>query len=340
MPDWVDFKQIKQSVPISMVLATYGVRLIPVSPDSLRGRCPLPTHISQKSMLSFIVNTRRNIWACHSGSCATARSGRIGGNVLDFVATMEHCSIRDAALKLQGWFGGCAAGFGRVPSPAPEGYDVLPKSVLVEGKSALSDTASNTPLPFTLKGVDFSHPYLAGRGIAEDTAKCFGIGFFPGSGCKSGRIVIPIHNERGDLIAYADRALPPQEPRYKFPERFRKSWALFNLHRAIKAHDSTTVIIVEGFFDCLKLHQAGFPGVVALMGSTLSRHQEQLLSDRFHRVVLMLDGDEAGRSATAVIARHLAHKMIVWTVDVPQAKQPDQLTTDEMRRLLKQPAFS
>jgi DNA primase len=54
-------------------------------------------------------------------------------------------------------------------------------------------------------------------------------------------------------------------------------------------------IVVEGFFDCLRVHQAGYHNVVALMGVTLSEVQQQLLPARFPKLVLMLDGDEAGR---------------------------------------------
>src|ERR1035441_7631183 len=86
----------------------------------------------------------------------------------------------------------------------------------------------NKPLPFTLKGIDYSHPYLGERGITEETAKHFGIGFFPGKGCMQGRIVIPIHSEEGILVAYAGRVLAQSEPKYKFPPLFQKSLVLFN----------------------------------------------------------------------------------------------------------------
>ena len=102
--EWVDFKAVKQTVSMEMAVACYGVMLRRVDRTYLRGRCPLPTHRSKSSNQTFIVNTDKNAWACHSDSCAGARSGRIGGNVLDFVATMENCSIRHAALRLQEWF--------------------------------------------------------------------------------------------------------------------------------------------------------------------------------------------------------------------------------------------
>jgi DNA primase len=91
----------------------------------------------------------------------------------------------------------------------------------------------------------------------------------------SGRIVIPIHNAEGELVAYSGRALDEAtEPRYKLPAGFNKSLELFNLHRAL-AHSTVMVIVVEGFFDAMKVHQAGFPAVVALMGSSLSDVQAE-----------------------------------------------------------------
>jgi DNA primase len=100
----------------------------------------------------------------------------------------------------------------------------------------------------------------------------------------------------GELIAYAGRAINGEEPKYRFPAGFRKSLVLFNLHRAL-ATGSRNVIVVEGFFDTLAVHQAGYPAVVGLMGSTLYRYQADLLATHFDRVVLMLDGDEAGGKA-------------------------------------------
>jgi DNA primase len=56
-------------------------------------------------------------------------------------------------------------------------------------------------------------------------------------------------------------------------------------------------VVVEGFFDCLRVSQAGFGSVVALLGTELYEHPAQLLRDRVSRVLLLLDGDEAGRLA-------------------------------------------
>ena len=101
---WVDYRAVKAAVSMEMALASYGIRLHRLNRAYLRGRCPLPAHTSKNSRHSFIVNTEKNAWACHSGSCVAARGGQIGGNVLDFISAMENCSVREAALKLQDCF--------------------------------------------------------------------------------------------------------------------------------------------------------------------------------------------------------------------------------------------
>jgi DNA primase len=326
---WVDFKAVKQTVSMEMAVARYGVMLRRVDRTYLRGRCPLPTHRSKSSNQTFIVNTDKNAWACHSKSCAGARGGRIGGNVLDFVAVMESCSLRHAALRLQEWFVVTTEPPKALTPTHPQ--DVPSTTGTSCAPKSLTGEIRNKPLPFTLKGIDYSHPYLGGRGITEETARHFGIGFFPGNGCMQGRIVVPIHNEDEVLVAYAGRALAQSEPKYKFPALFRKSLVLFNLHRAVK--HGRTVIVVEGFFDCLKVHQAGLPCVVALMGCSLSQRQEQLLRGHFHEVILLLDGDNAGRTAGPAIAGRLVSTLSTKIVEVPAGSQPDQLGADQIRCL-------
>jgi DNA primase catalytic core len=203
------------------------------------------------------------------------------------------------------------------------------------GPAAGECEAGNKALRFEMTGIDYSHPYLAARGISRDTAEAFGVGYFPGRGLMTGRIVVPIRNEAGELVAYAGRSLEGEEPRYLFPCGFRKSQVLFNLHRLATRDCSNPVIVVEGFFDCLKVHQAGFPHVVALMGVALSGVQQKLLEAHFRCVVLLLDGDEPGRAASIKIADQLAHKLFVRIVDVPVGLQPDQLTPNEISLLLK-----
>ena len=121
-------------------------------------------------------------------------------------------------------------------------------------------------------------------------------------------------------MAYAGRAIGQAEPRYRFPTGFRKSLELFNLHRAVRS-GGRQVVVVEGFFDCMRVHQAGFRSVVALMGSALSATQQELLLGHFGELVLMMDGDETGRRASQRIAAQLGNRIPVRVVEVPAGNQ-------------------
>jgi DNA primase len=313
---WVDFKQLKADVAIEQVLAYYGVHLRRIGATQLRGRCPLPTHTSSRSRDSFAVNIARNVWSCRSLSCMQARGGGPGGNILDLVALIEGCSIREAALRLQALSGA-----------APERF-IVPRESRPDPVAA-----ENPPLRFSLQYIDVTHPHLASRSVPLRTARTFGLGFYAGKGLLRGRIVIPIHNEAGELVAYAGRAIDGEEPKYRFPAGFRKSLVLFNLHRVI-ATASRTVIVVEGFFGAIAVHQAAYP-VVALMGSSISRHQSDLLAAHFDRVVLMLDGDEAGRQGALSIAHALGERVSLSVISLDNGCQPDQLAPAAIRAVIE-----
>jgi DNA primase len=311
---WIDLKAAKQSVSMEQLLAHYSVSLRKVNSTSLRGQCPLPTHSSKETKYSFSVNTEKSIWTCKSDSCVKG-SGKKGGNILDFVAVMESVAVIDAAKKILEWFPTNGN------SPKPEASKPEPAK------------AENTPLGFELKGIAY-HPYLESRGITKETAETFGVGFFPGKGSMAGRVVIPIHNETGELIAYAGRAIDNTEPKYRFPPGFSKSHALFNLNRVLKLPAPRRVIVVEGFFDAMKVHQAGFPAVVALMGCTLSDVQAALLVTHCEAATLMLDGDETGQEATTRISAQLIHNIYVKVAPLSGGNQPDQLSSEEIKTLL------
>jgi DNA primase len=303
MDDWVDFKAVKGAVSLEAVLRHYQVPGLRRHRNQLEGCCPI--HRGQRDD-SFRASLSKNVFHCFA--C------QAHGNVLDLVADMEKCSIREAACRLQRWFGIAVSG-------APAGLEAegAGKTELVREKEGC-----NPPLHFALTGVDHAHPYLQQRGIARATAAEFGMGFYGGPGLMNGRIVIPIRNASGDIVAYAGRALDGRTPKYKLPAGFRKAWELFNIERAT-ATSSQTVIVVEGYFDCVRVHQAGFPFVVALMGSSLSASQERVLAERFERVFLMLDGDAAGRAASRAISARLSETCSVALVNVPEGAQPDQL---------------
>ena len=320
--DWVEFDALKKAVSLEAVLRWYQVPGLRRRRHQLQGRCPIHRGKRDDSFRASLAQSAFHCFACQAS-----------GNVLDFVAAIrlrtdvERCSIREAALKLQQWFG----------IARPEGLHLVsPDSVAdrARGVQLVRKKEGNNPtLRFALRRVDPGHPYLAERGIKRATAVEFGVGFYAGPGLMSGRIVIPIRNASGELVAYAGRALDGTPPKYKLPVGFRKGLELFNLHRAASTA-SKTVIVVEGYFGCLRVHQAGLRCVVALMGSSLSTEQKRILMERFDRVVLMLDGDAAGRAASRVIGSQLASRSGVVAVNLPDGAQPDQLPPAVMRSLL------
>ena len=314
---WGDFGAVKAAVSLAAVLEHYGVEKLRRRRDQREGCCPL--HRGQRED-AFHASLSKNVFHCFA--CGAK------GNVLDLVAAMEQCSIREAALMLQAWFMP-VAGTADVEHAGQAGR--WNKGELVRKKLDV-----NPALRFALTRVDNTHPYLAQRGIEPATAAEFGVGFYAGTGLMQGRVVVPIHNRRGDLVAYAGRAVNGERPKYRLPAGFRKGLELYNVHRAA-ATESEQVLVVEGYFDCLRVHQAGFRCVVGLMGCVLSEAQENVLLERFQTVLLMLDGDQAGREASRAVAARLSKKCSVGVVRVPDGAQPDQLPPEVIRRLRECP---
>ncbi len=186
----LDFRSIKREVDLESVLRQYRVDLQRNGKDQYRGRCPIHRGEGHEA---FHANLARNVFHCFA--CGTS------GTVLDFVAAMERCALYEAAQKLQTMTG--SSGQSR---PIPNEKELVTKRRKV-----------SSPLLLTLRGVDYSHPYLAHRGIGKDTALKFGVGFYRGPGLMNGRLVIPIHNAAGELIAYCGCSVDQTQPRYRVP---------------------------------------------------------------------------------------------------------------------------
>jgi hypothetical protein len=334
----LDFARIKSEVSVADVARRYGFELKPNDDGTwLHGPCRLTSHESKDSKSSFTVNVKQNYWLCHSRSCQSNRGNKRGGDVLMLVHWMDGCEPYDAAAKLADWFHVNGNGNG---NGAKSEKKTAPKS---EAKPAISsgttalvypDIQANKPLAFAgFKSIDFAHEYLRKRGISTATAQEFGVGYFAGKSSvikDPYRIVIPIHNRKGELVAYVGRSLDPDaKDKYHFPSGFHKSAELFNLHRV--GDQASTAIVVEGFMGTLKVYQAGFRNVVALMGSCLSETQENLL-DGFERIILMLDPDEAGEGGTIDALMRLSSKHFVRVVKL--TKQPDRHSSEELKSIL------
>lgn len=175
--------------------------------------------------------------------------------------------------------------------------------------------------------------YLDKRGISDVTRRAFGFGFAPDSRGKlksalkdfgepmlieagllikpegerdtydrfRGRLMLPIRDIRGRVIAFGGRILGQGEPKYlNSPDTplFDKGRTLYNIDRASPASRKTgRIIVVEGYMDVVALAQAGFEDAVAPMGTALTEHQLERLWQLADVPILCLDGDSAGQRA-------------------------------------------
>jgi DNA primase len=346
---YIDFTAVKAAVTITQVLEHYGL-MASMTPkkggEALEGPCPIHKGDSPDQ---FKVSIPKNCWNCFS-DC------KCGGNVLDFVAKMENCDAQDAAIRMNEWF---QLGLDKQPPPPRDerksprdGSPVQsppPRQETRVRESAPAEPPEpepppereepNSPLKFALKELQTDHAYMAERGLAPETVAEFGLGFCK-RGTMAGRVVIPIHNAEGALVGYAGR-LPGEatekRPKYKLPEGFKKMSEVFNLHRALREPHESPLIVVEGFFDVMKLWQLGWRRTVSLMGSHLSATHERLLAEAggSSGLILLFDEDEAGRTGRAKALLRLASKVFVKAIPLPhEGAQPDRLTETELHTLL------
>jgi DNA primase len=145
-----------------------------------------------------------------------------------------------------------------------------------------------------------------------------------------GRLLFPIHDLRARVIGFGGRILGAGEPKYlNSPETpiFHKGKLLYNMHVAKHAiRKSERAILVEGYFDVLRLALAGLEEVVAPMGTGLSSEQAQLLARYTSHVILLYDSDDAGLRATFRAGDELLRNGLRVTVaTLPAGEDPDTI---------------
>ncbi len=366
MPNWVDFTEIRRRVSLEDVLFRfYGITTLKREGDKLIGPCPVHGGDSPRA---FHADLGKNVWHCFS-KCQG------GGNQLDFVAKKEGINIREAALKLQAFFqtershgAGTPAGVSTPktttsastptdsrpattrpppvatpattaapsvtatmvsPTPAPVVPAAPPSRATESGES-------NPPLNFTLQ-LKADHPHLTtDRGLKPETIAAFGVGYCP-RGTLRGQIAIPIHDEDGDLVAYAGRRLKPADIRehgkYTFPKGFKKARVLYRYHAAKAKKAEAGLILVEGFFAAMKLYEAGLTQTLASMGVEVSPYQANLIAGAKDLTVIF-DGDEAGYAGADKIREQLGSVLPVRIIRLPAGVKPDDCPPRLMRWLV------
>lgn len=304
---YLDIFQIKAQITMAHILSYYGIRLRQVNHGHLAGCCPIHKGDNPNA---FHVDLKLNLFNCFS------RCG--GGSIFDFVMKMEQLDFYPAALKIWNTF--CASEK-RQHKPTHQ-------------KANTSQNHIGVPVvPVPQLKLQPDHPYLRKRHISPSTAAYFKMGYC-GWGMMKGRIAIPII-DNNCIVAYCGRAVnEAMTPKYLFPKNFKKSNFLFN-RQLIGAGGYSDfgqpVFIVEGFFDCIRIVQAGLVAV-ALMGTSISRRQLSILKRTRRSFILMLDGDDAGRKATPLIENRLRQwRISVRTQMLSGGIQPEQLDSDFLR---------
>lgn len=214
--------------------------------------------------------------------------------------------------------------------------------------------------------------YLASRQVEPETWGVLGLGYAPrsaalldamkGLGVKEtvlleagllvkredgsivprfrGRLLFPIHDLRGRVVGFGGRILGDGQPKYlNSPDTvvFHKGKLLYNLHTAKQAiRKAERAILVEGYFDVLRLALAGVEEVVAPMGTGLTADQAELLARYTRQVFLLYDSDDAGLRATFRAGDELLrHGLRVAVATLPEGQDPDTLVQERGVRALE-----
>lgn len=203
----------------------------------------------------------------------------------------------------------------------------------LQGRGLDLDTVGPFELGYAPRGAVFA-PAMAQLGINEAVMLEAGLLAKKDDGRVvprfRGRLLFPIHDLRGRIVGFGGRLLGEGEPKYlNSPESpvFHKGQTLYNLHSA-KNHirKEGTVILVEGYFDVLRLVLAGLEHVVAPLGTALTADQAALLKRFSPTATLLLDSDTAGLKATFRAGDELLrHEVRVKVATMPPGEDPDTL---------------
>ncbi len=158
------------------------------------------------------------------------------------------------------------------------------------------------------------------------------------------RVICPIINIRGNVVAFSGRAMPGEESGRKYVNTsdtpvFKKGQNLFGINFA-KNHCSERIILVEGNLDVVTLHQAGFENTVASLGTALKTDQINLLARYTKEIILAQDADAAGQEAIKKSIQLMQNTgLSVRVITIPDGKDPDEFVrkygADRFRALIE-----
>jgi DNA primase len=343
-----DVDALRERADLVEIVSGYS-RLKKSGTHTFKGLCPFH---SEKTP-SFTVDAAKGLWHCFG--CG------LGGNVYQFVQRAENLPFPEAVEWLSRRTGYAL----RYEEMRPgEERAVGLKGRLIganeEAARFLHERLMSAP------EADRARRYLDGRGFGPDVARRWMLGYGPGRDalCRHllskgfslreieqadlgrrrardgglydtfrDRIVFPTWNLQGEVVAFGGRALGEQQPKYVNTAEtplFSKSRVMFGLHRAKSAIARGVAVVVEGYTDVIALHETGVAEAVATNGVALGEAHLELLKRFTRRVVLMLDADEAGRSATErAFGVHHRIGLEVLVGPLPDGRDPAEVVADD-----------
>ena len=270
---------------VKSVIKSLGLEIVGETSNDFLCFCPFH---SNRNTSSFSISREKGAYICFNPSCGEA--GTLTELVKRILNKNEYEAIRYVASK---------------EAESVENFDELLKEVFEEkpnfiefSQSTLDDLYNNIKLN------PHAENYLSQRGINKDSIDHFKIGY----SSNMGMVIVPVHSPDGLPVGLVGRSI--SEKKFKNSNNLPRSKTMFNIHRAKKIGDK--VIIVESIFDAIRIHQAGFPNVVATLGGHISHDNINLINRYFNRVIIMTDSDIAGRELGMNISNKLRNKDILW----------------------------
>ncbi|MCZ6891807.1 MAG: DNA primase [Chloroflexi bacterium] len=301
---------VKQRLDIVDVVSQY-VPSLQKAGRNYKALCPFHTEKTP----SFVVFPDRQSWRCF-GACAT------GGDIFTFVMQREQAGFSDTLKQLAQ-----RAGVSVPERQVREEHQALFQ--VNEAAATFFQELLHSP-----RGAS-AREYLEQRGVDREATDRFQLGLSPVAGDEllkhltalgssdaqavdaglavggdegpvrgrfRGRLMIPIRDDRGNLVGFGGRSLDGSDPKYLNSPRtpvFDKGRILYAFHLARQSIKKTGEgVVVEGYMDAIAAHRHGFDNVVASMGTAVTEAQVRLLVAVGQRFVLALDPDAAGQEAT------------------------------------------
>jgi DNA primase len=278
--------------------------------------CYCPFH-SNRHTSSFSVSREKGAYICFNPACGES------GTLIDLVKRTMQKNDFEALRFISAKETEVLENFDELLAEAMEEKPVFEEFSTETLERLHSDLANNKD----------ARVYLESRGITVESMKHFNLGY---SGSMN-MVITPVHSPDGISIGIVGRSIEGKS--FKNSTNLPKSKTLFNIHRAKRIGDH--VIVVESNFDAIRVHQAGFPNVVATLGGFLSTEQQHLLNRHFNRITIMTDSDIAGRELGKSISSKLRMKDILWAsyeygkIYPHDAKDAGDMTDEEIKSCIK-----